>query len=152
MTDPGRATADPGAEPPPPVTGLLEFGLYVRSVERSVGFYERVFGFPTLFRDDRMAALDVVGRAVLLLFREGASSEPVETPSGRLPPHDARGEIHAAFSIPADRLDGWEHWLDTNRIEIEGRMSWPRGGTSLYFRDPDGHLLEVATPGLWATY
>jgi catechol 2,3-dioxygenase-like lactoylglutathione lyase family enzyme len=28
----------------------------------------------------------------------------------------------------------------------------PRGGHSIYFRDPDGHLLELATPGLWAGY
>jgi len=27
-----------------------------------------------------------------------------------------------------------------------------RGGHSIYFRDPDGHLLELATPGLWAIY
>jgi catechol 2,3-dioxygenase-like lactoylglutathione lyase family enzyme len=31
-------------------------------------------------------------------------------------------------------------------------MAWPRGGTSLYFRDPDGHLVELATPGLWSIY
>ena len=31
-------------------------------------------------------------------------------------------------------------------------MKWPRGGESLYFRDPDGHLVELATPGLWANY
>jgi catechol 2,3-dioxygenase-like lactoylglutathione lyase family enzyme len=31
-------------------------------------------------------------------------------------------------------------------------MEWPRGGTSLYFRDPDGHLVELATPGLWSIY
>ena len=23
---------------------------------------------------------------------------------------------------------------------------------SIYFRDPDGHLLELATPGLWSVY
>jgi catechol 2,3-dioxygenase-like lactoylglutathione lyase family enzyme len=34
-------------------------------------------------------------------------------------------------------------------IAIEGRTNWRRGGISIYFRDPDGHLLELATPGLW---
>jgi catechol 2,3-dioxygenase-like lactoylglutathione lyase family enzyme len=37
-------------------------------------------------------------------------------------------------------------------VSIEGEMKWPRGGTSLYFRDPDGHLVELATPGLWSIY
>ncbi|HEX5778765.1 MAG TPA: glyoxalase, partial [Xanthobacteraceae bacterium] len=37
-------------------------------------------------------------------------------------------------------------------IELESRVDWPRGGKSIYFRDPDGHLLEFATPGLWANY
>jgi catechol 2,3-dioxygenase-like lactoylglutathione lyase family enzyme len=37
-------------------------------------------------------------------------------------------------------------------VAIEGRTDWSRGGHSIYFRDPDGHLLELATPGLWATY
>ena len=27
-----------------------------------------------------------------------------------------------------------------------------RGGQSVHFRDPDGRLLELATPGLWPGY
>src|SRR6516164_7413438 len=45
--------------------------------------------------------------------------------------------------------------LETVRMPggtIEGRTDWSRSGHSIYFRDPDGHLLELATPGLWATY
>jgi catechol 2,3-dioxygenase-like lactoylglutathione lyase family enzyme len=33
-----------------------------------------------------------------------------------------------------------------------GRTDWPRGGRSVYFRDLDGYLLELATPGLWRIY
>jgi catechol 2,3-dioxygenase-like lactoylglutathione lyase family enzyme len=35
---------------------------------------------------------------------------------------------------------------------VESRIHWARGGTSLYFRDPDGNSLEVATPGLWPNH
>ena len=37
-------------------------------------------------------------------------------------------------------------------VAIEGATNWSRGGRSIYFRDPDGHLLELATPGLWTVY
>ena len=37
-------------------------------------------------------------------------------------------------------------------IEVESRMCWPAGGESVFFRDPDGHLVELVTPGVWAVY
>jgi catechol 2,3-dioxygenase-like lactoylglutathione lyase family enzyme len=51
--------------------------------------------------------------------------------------------------IAADELPAWETRVGDFGIAIEGRTNWPRGGISIYFRDPDGHLLELATPGLW---
>lgn len=33
-----------------------------------------------------------------------------------------------------------------------GATHMGRGGCSVYFRDPDGHLLELATPGVWINY
>jgi catechol 2,3-dioxygenase-like lactoylglutathione lyase family enzyme len=67
-------------------------------------------------------------------------------------PHDGDGELHIAFAISAAELPRWETWLAENRIAIEERKVWDRGGVSLYFRDPDRHLLEVATPGVWSIY
>ena len=46
----------------------------------------------------------------------------------------------------------WEAQLADAGVAIEGRTKWPRGGESIYFRDPDGHLVELATPGLWPGY
>jgi catechol 2,3-dioxygenase-like lactoylglutathione lyase family enzyme len=42
--------------------------------------------------------------------------------------------------------------LASGGVTIEARNNWERGGRSIYFRDPDGHLLELATPGLWSVY
>ena len=92
---------------------------------------------------------DVGGRGVLLLFLRGHSLETVHLPGGTIPPHDGHGPAHIAFSIAADELAAWEARLAEGDIAIEGRTKWPRGGESIYFRDPDGHLLELATPGLW---
>ena len=139
--------------PPPPLTGLLESALYVESLDRAHDFYRSLFGFELLVRDERLCALGVAGRQVLLLFRKGSSS-PGENvvPGGVIPPHDGDGSLHVAFAIPADSLASWEARLAEQGIEVQGRVNAPRGGTSIYFRDPDGHLVELATPGLWTIY
>jgi catechol 2,3-dioxygenase-like lactoylglutathione lyase family enzyme len=76
----------------------------------------------------------------------------VHLPGGTIPPHDGIGPVHIAFSVAADALAAWEEQLTTAGVAIEGRTKWPRGAESIYFRDPDGHLLELATPGLWPGY
>ena len=134
------------------VTGVLETGIYVDDVARSAEFYRRIFGFEHLVGDQRFCALSVSGRQVFLLFKKGGTLEPMQLPGGVLPPHDGSGQQHFAFSIPETDLAGWEQRLADNGIEIESRVTWPRGGKSIYFRDPDGHLAELITPGCWTIY
>ena len=55
-------------------------------------------------------------------------------------------------AVDARSTDASRSRLQEAGVAIEGRTAWPRGGESLYLRDPDGHLLELATPGLWAIY
>ncbi|MDQ2949403.1 MAG: VOC family protein [Acidobacteriota bacterium] len=136
----------------PPVGSVLETCLNVDDVDRSMEFYQRIFGFPKLSSDHRFCALNVSGRQVLLLFRKGATAEPVTIPGGRIPGHGASGQMHLAFTIDATDEEHWRHWLAQNDVAIESRVEWPRGGASLYFRDPDSHLLELITPGCWAIY
>lgn len=133
----------------PPIRGVLETVLYSDDLDRAREFYEKTMGLPVLFCDDRMCSLDAGSSGVLLVFRRGATLETVELPGGTIPPHDGHGPLHMAFSIDADALKPWEGHLAEAGIEIEGRTTWPRGGESIYFRDMDGHLIELATPGLW---
>jgi hypothetical protein len=65
---------------------------------------------------------------------------------GEIPSHDGSGPVHVGFAISADELGEWESWLSEANIAIEGRTCWEHGGESIYFRDPDGHLLELMTP------
>jgi catechol 2,3-dioxygenase-like lactoylglutathione lyase family enzyme len=136
----------------PPVGRVLETSLYVNAVPRSTDFYQRIFGFPVLVGDDRFCALNVSNEQVLLLFRKRGTLEPVTLPGGVLPPHDGDGQTHLAFTIPADSESAWTQHLSTHGVTVESRMVWPRGGISLYFRDPDGHLVELVTPGCWTIY
>jgi catechol 2,3-dioxygenase-like lactoylglutathione lyase family enzyme len=130
----------------PKTEGLLESSLYVDDLGRARQFYERIFGFRTISDfGERGCALAAGDKQVLLLFKRGASLTITS-------PHDGNGELHLAFAIAAAELDKWEQWLAGNGITVEERTQWPMGGQSLYFRDPDRHLLEVVTPGTWSIY
>jgi catechol 2,3-dioxygenase-like lactoylglutathione lyase family enzyme len=136
----------------PEVTGVVETCLYVDDLERAAHFYEDVCEFKKLIGDQRFCALSVADRNVLLLFRRGATLESIPTPGGSIPPHDGAGQLHVAFSIPAAAEPGWRQRLAEREIEIESTVDWPRGGRSLYFRDPERRLLELITPGCWSIY
>ncbi len=134
---------------------VLEIALYVEDMARAIEFYQHVFGFPVLLRSaepDRLTALDIGGTQVLLLCKIGASLQAVITPGGKIPPCDGSGNSHLAFPIALSQLEAWEKHLLDHGIAIESKVHWERGGQSLYFRDPDGNSLELATPGLWSTY
>ena len=131
---------------------VIETSLYVDDLARAAAFYEGILGLSVLTADKRFRAYDAGGTNVLLLFQRGATLETVRMPGGTIPPHDGHGPLHVAFAVPTDELAAWEKRLGERGIAIEGRTTWTRGGHSIYFRDPDGHLLELATPGLWAIY
>jgi catechol 2,3-dioxygenase-like lactoylglutathione lyase family enzyme len=136
----------------PALKGILETVLYVDDLGRARDFYSSLFELQTVYSDQRMCAFDIGGRGLLLLFPRGQSLQTIQLPDGEIPPHDGQGPLHIAFSIGAEEVAAWEERLRAQGIAIEARARWPRGGTSLYFRDPDGHLLELATPGLWQGY
>ena len=134
------------------VGGILETALYVADLKRAGDFYRRLFGFDTLLEQDRLIALNVAGRNVLLLFLAGATQEPLTVSGGVIPPHGGSGEGHFAFSITAEDTEAWQRHLEAAGVNIESVVNWPEGSTSIYFRDPDGNLGELVSPGLWAIY
>jgi catechol 2,3-dioxygenase-like lactoylglutathione lyase family enzyme len=111
-----------------------------------------VLGAAVMLDTPRLLALAVGGQSVLLLFQRGATDAPVPTAGGVVPGHGAQGVQHLAFAIAADALGPWRAHLEARGIAIESRVRWPRGGESLYVRDPDGHSVELVTPGLWEVY
>lgn len=136
----------------PRLNDLKETALYVDDLPRAHRFYTEVLGLEPLFSDERLCALNVAGRHVLLLFLRGASNHDMQLPGGVIPGHDASGDIHVGFSIDWEELPMWETKFEAAGVAIESRVQWPRGGKSIYFRDPDNHLLELLTPGVWTIY
>ncbi|WGF89922.1 VOC family protein [Marinivivus vitaminiproducens] len=135
----------------PTLNRIVETALYVDSLERAGAFYAQTLGLRSLLATDSLHAFGVGDSSVLLVFKRGGSMRTQVLPDegGTIPPHDGSGPIHICFSVDADALGEWEASLNEAGVAIEGRTQWPRGGESIYFRDPDGHLLELMTPGNW---
>ena len=126
------------------IVAVIETAIYVADLAAAEAFYRDVLGLELLAREAGRHVFFRVGDGVLLAF------DPATTLRGdQLPPHGARGPGHFALGVPADALDGWRGRLEGHGIAIEQEVQWPRGGRSLYFRDPAGNLVELVTPGVW---
>ena len=137
----------------PRINGVIETILYVDDLPKAEAFYRDVLGLTPMRGDnDRFQAFDSGGGRALLLFKRGGTLNPIEVPGGIIPPHDGHGPLHIAFAISAESYQPWKTKLEAEGIVIESETHWERGGHSMYFRDPDGDLVELVTPGIWPIY
>ena len=138
----------------PAIHGVVETILYTDDLARATEFYRDVLGLTPMKGDgERFQALDTGASRVLLLFKRGGTLVPQPVPSGGvIPPHDGSGPLHLAFAIAAVDYDKWCARLLDCGVTIESETQWERGGRSVYFRDPDKHLVELVTPGIWPNY
>jgi catechol 2,3-dioxygenase-like lactoylglutathione lyase family enzyme len=126
------------------INQILETALYVKDIEVAEQFYRDVFGFQTYSKGGTRHLFFKIGNSMLLLF----NAEETKT-SDDVPPHGTVGQGHVAFAVEHHELDFWRKRLREKNIEIEQEITWPSGGKSIYFRDPDGNSLELATPDTW---
>jgi catechol 2,3-dioxygenase-like lactoylglutathione lyase family enzyme len=136
----------------PQLNGVLETALYVDDKARSIAFFRDVIGLAILRDEERLTAFDAGGGSVLLIFARGQSTAGEDTPQGHIPGHDGTGPLHMAFKTAAADYDAWRDQLRAHGVPELSEIHWPAGGRSVYFNDPDGHVLEIAAPGLWPNY
>jgi len=137
----------------PRIANVLETALYVSDLERAAQFYEKLFGFERMLEIERLIALRVGDSGqTLLLFRAGSSTQGEQTPGGFIPGHGGTGNLHLAFAIATEEVEPWKAKLAECGVALESINRPERGGTSLYFRDPDQHCIELASPGIWPNY
>lgn len=133
----------------PAIGGVLETAIYVDDMVRAVEFYEGVLGLAPMLRTPRLTAFDAGSGGVLLVFARGLTADDSLTPGGVVPGHDGSGRLHFALAIAEDAYEPWRAHLAGRSVAIRSEVRWPSSARSLYFDDPDGHLVELATPGLW---
>jgi catechol 2,3-dioxygenase-like lactoylglutathione lyase family enzyme len=127
------------------IEAIVETGIYVDDLDRAEVFYRDVLGLHLLSREPGRHVFFRVGqRQVLLVFNAETTRQ-----SDTLPPHGATGPGHFALGVRAGSLQAWRQRLAEHGVAIEKEVTWPRGGSSLYFRDPAGNSVEILTPGVW---
>lgn len=127
------------------VSDILETCLYVDDLPRAERFYTQVLGLVFVSRQDGRHVFLRSGQRMLLLFNPLGSRHSDD----QIPAHGAFGPGHLAFGVREADLPAWRVQLEEAGIEIERVIDWPGGGRSLYFRDPAGNSLELATPKIW---
>jgi catechol 2,3-dioxygenase-like lactoylglutathione lyase family enzyme len=124
---------------------ILETCLCVDDLGAAERFYGEVLGLEFHARQEARHVFFRCGRQMFLLFDPRASSQA----DGKIPPHGSNGPGHACFAAREDELPAWHAHLESRGVAIEAIVDWPGGGRSLYFRDPAGNSLEIATPRIW---
>ncbi|MCB9769964.1 MAG: VOC family protein [Candidatus Omnitrophica bacterium] len=128
-------------------TKVLETCLYVDDLEKSKAFYTEVLGLSLHAEMKGRHVFFRCGEAMLLLFNPDATEQG--NPDIDVPAHGARGVGHCCFSMSETEIQLWKEHLRGHGVEVEKELDWPQGGKSLYFRDPCGNSLELATPRVW---
>lgn len=132
----------------PTTLGFHHITLVASDARRTLAFYHEVLGLAlvkqTVNFDDPSSYHLYFGNA------EGAPGTLVtffEWPTAPRGRYGVGGVHHLAFSTPTyETLLKWKRRLQDLGLPVSGPM--PRGYfNSLYFRDPDGQVLEIATAG-----
>jgi catechol 2,3-dioxygenase-like lactoylglutathione lyase family enzyme len=127
------------------VREILETSLYAADLDAAERFYAGVLGMEVITRVPGRHVFFRCGARVFLVFDAARTLE-----AGALPPHGASGPGHVAFAVAEADLPAWRAQLEAHGVEVETDFAWPKGGRSLYFRDPAGNSIELATPGIWS--
>ena len=120
--------------------GISAITLFVEDVEAAKRFYQEVFGLPIVFEDDNSAVFSF-GPTLINLLKDTAAPELIA------PAVPARHEAGSRFvlTIQVDDVDAMCAELATRGVVLlNGPMDRPWGIRTASFRDPGGHIWEIA--------
>jgi catechol 2,3-dioxygenase-like lactoylglutathione lyase family enzyme len=119
------------------IKGIAHFSIPVSDIDKSLAFYTQIVGCKHLATPPKrhLSFIDA-GGVCLILVKQAHAINPVM--------QESEG-VHHSFVIAPDRFDAAVERLRQNNIEIigeEDRQGGVVNGPSIYFRDPDGTVLE----------
>lgn len=116
--------------------GIRHVALRVRDLRRSTEFYTRLLGFKVEWQPDEDNVYLTSGTDNLALHRDAAAPGS---------PVGAIGLDHFGFVVAEpDEVDRWAGVLEGQGVELVQKPKTHRDGArSIYFRDPDGNLIQL---------
>ncbi len=121
------------------VGGIRAITLFVEDLAETQRFYSEVFGLPAMHEDEDSVVFDF-GNALVNLLKSEAAVELVEPAEVGEP-----GGVRAEFTIGVDDVDSLCDELRARGVELlNGPMDRPWGLRTASFRDPGGHVWEIA--------
>lgn len=136
--------------PPTRIERVLETALYADDLLAADRFYGGVLGLERIaFVEGRHVFFRCGGGVVLIFDRRSTASVSTSVGGAAVPLHGATGAGHMALAVRDADLPAWRAYFEQMGIAIESEVSWPRGGRSLYVRDPAGNSVELASPLIW---
>ena len=136
--------------PPTPLARVLETALYADDLRAADHFYRTVLGLERIAFVEGRHVFYRCGESVVLIFDPASTATVPTTVNGApVPMHGASGAGHMALAVSNATLPAWRAHLEANGVAIESEVTWPRGGRSIYVRDPAGNSVELASPLLW---
>jgi catechol 2,3-dioxygenase-like lactoylglutathione lyase family enzyme len=134
---------------PEKISHVLESCLYAADLAAAERFYADVLGLVLHGKQPGRHVFFRCGEQMVLLFNPVESSQPGTHGGLDVPLHGTTGAGHLCFAVHEADLPTWLEHLARHNVLIEKVLDWPGGGRSLYFRDPAGNSLELATPKIW---
>jgi catechol 2,3-dioxygenase-like lactoylglutathione lyase family enzyme len=132
------------------VTGVIETTLCCPDLDAAESFYTEVLNFEVFAKDEGRHLFFRCGNGMFLLFNPEHTAVKVTTVGdAQMPLHGTTGAGHVAFRAGAEEIEAWKQRLEAHGVPIESEITWPEGGTSIFFRDPAGNCLEFTTPITW---
>ena len=122
--------------------GIVAITLFVEDLEAAKRFYRDVFQLPVVFEDDNSTVFKF-GETVINLLKTSAAPGLVEPATVATPDAGVRFQ----FTLDVDDVDAKCEELKQRGVELlNGPMDRPWGIRTASFRDPGGHIWEIAHP------
>ena len=133
-----------------PPAHVVETAIYADDLDAAERFYTGTIGLELIAREGDRHVFCRCGPGVVLIFNAAVTERPGTAGVLPIPPHGARGPGHLCFAAEPAGIEAWRDRLTAAGVAIESEIAWPKGGRSLYFRDPAGNSLEIAEAYLWS--